>query len=92
MEDLSTVTNEYLIMGINHAHENARYWYATKKQYETELRSRRVPVDAEVIDFEPEEQPGGLTSKQITRIRQWAKKKHNTEELIAFISELIKDS
>lgn len=89
---LKKMTVGDLIDNIKVCKLHAKSWYQTKSLYEKELHSRHIPSDAEVIEFESTESPGGLTSKQITRIRHWAKKKHNTEELIAFISELIKDS
>lgn len=87
---LEKLSDEQLVARLNETHSEARRLYALKAKYEAELWSRSAPKDAEIVELS--EQTGGLTMKQITLIKNWAKKPHTTDELIAFISGLVTDN
>lgn len=87
---LEKLSDEQLVLRLNETHSEARRLYALKARYEAELWSRSAPADAEIV--EPSEQPGGLTMKQIAQVRNWAKSKHTTDELVALVAELVKDN
>lgn len=90
--DYTKLTDEHLTLLLSKVSREARSAYKLKRHLEDE-QIRRVlaerPADISKAEFEPSEAPGGLTQKQITKIRKWAKTKHTTEELIGFVSGLI---
>jgi len=90
--DYTKLNEEQLDLLLAKVSREARSNYKLKKDLETEKIRRALaarPAEISDAEFEPEEAPGGLTQKQITRIREWAKKKHTTQDLIEFITLLI---
>jgi|JI10StandDraft_1071094.scaffolds.fasta_scaffold1480668_2 hypothetical protein len=86
------LSDEKLSVLLTEVSIQARGSYKLKKDLEEETIRRALaarPAEISDAEFEPEEAPGGLTQKQITRIREWAKKKRTTQDLIEFITELI---
>lgn len=90
--DYTKLNEEQLDLLLAKVSREARSNYKLKKDLETEKIRRALsewPTEISTANFEPGEAPGGLTQKQITKIREWAKKKHTTQELIEFITLLI---
>ncbi len=90
--DYTKLNEEQLDLLLAKVSREARSNYKLKKDLETEKIRRALsewPTEISTANFEPSEAPGGLTQKQITKIREWAKKKHTTQELIEFITLLI---
>lgn len=86
-----TLTDRQLIALLNETASIARSAYRTKKLLQAEQYRRFVPDTAETLDDidYPHEEPGGLTTKQISLIRKWAKTPHTTDDLIIFITGLL---
>jgi len=90
--DYTKLSKEQLSLLLAKVTREAKANYKLKKELENESIRRALserPTEISESDFEPGEAPGGLTQKQITKIRLWAKKKRTTQELIEFITSLI---
>lgn len=76
---------------LNEVSVTARTAYRIKKELQAEQQRRFVPDYAEPLDLDDitETEPGGLTSKQISEIRKWAKTRHSTDDLILFITKIV---
>lgn len=85
--DYTSKTDEQLTYLLNETAAEAAKLYRLKKEILEELQRRSVPQNAQ--PYTPEETPGGLTLKQIKEIRLWAKIRHTTDELIAYITQIV---
>lgn len=89
--DYTHLSDSELLSLLNQTSTIAKHNYRQKKELEEEHRRRFMPAGAAALQ-PTEEAPGGLTMKQISQIRKWAKDRHNTEDLIKFITLLIIES
>lgn len=85
--DYTQKTDEQLTYLLNETAAEASKLYRLKKEILEELQKRSIPQNAEL--YVPSETPGGLTVKQIKEIRLWAKTRHTTDELIAYITQIV---
>ena len=80
-------TDEQLHIRLDETRRGIRELYLLKDQIVEELERRHLPEGQHYS--QPDEQPKpGLTYRQISQIREWAKKPHSTDDLIKFIQAL----